>query len=301
MKKGFLAGFIFILIFVGLYFALEKKETVSADNKTSKKVQVLVSGYVPYTLTKTLAQDKADTVMLLPVNAEPHSFEPAPGSLVQMREADIFVFVSPRLEPWAQDLLPALPRGALSVELGQDIQAEKDPHIWMNFDYILRMAQTLTDTLCLSDEENCSFYRENLEKFKKDISLLDTSFQKGLATCQNRLIVHVGHLAFGYLAQRYGLELEALSGSSHDGEHSVKRLAGLVDKIREANIKTIFTEETLSSRLADTVRTETGVTVLPLYPVEHISKADFDAQTDYIMLMRRNLENLQKGLVCQTL
>ena len=128
---------------------------------------------------------------------------------------------------------------------------------------------------------------------------MDDSYKKGLSSCQGREVVHIGHLAFGRLAQKYGFTLTALAGTSHDGEHSVRRLAGVVDLIKHHHIQTIFTEETLSPRLAQTVAAETGAQILPLYTVESISKQDFDNHITYIDLMKRNLDNLQRGLKCQ--
>ncbi|MBQ8032854.1 MAG: zinc ABC transporter substrate-binding protein, partial [Elusimicrobiaceae bacterium] len=61
----------------------------------------------------------------------------------------------------------------------------------------------------------------------------------------------------------------------------------------------IFTEDTLSPRLAKAVAQETGAQIFPLYPIEHISKTDFNANVTYAELMRRNLESLARGLQCQ--
>ena len=140
---------------------------------------------------------------------------------------------------------------------------------------------------------------QNLAKFNAQLTDLDEAYKKGLSVCQGREVVHIGHLAFERLAKKYGLTLTALAGTSHDGEHSVRRLAGVVDLIKKHHIETIFTEETLSPRLAQTVAGETGAQILPLYTVEGVSKQDFDKHITYIDFMKRNLENLQRGLKCQ--
>ncbi|MBR4592324.1 MAG: zinc ABC transporter substrate-binding protein, partial [Elusimicrobiaceae bacterium] len=45
--------------------------------------------------------------MLLPPGAEPHAFEPTPGSMVLVHRADAFVYISDWLEPWVKDILGA--------------------------------------------------------------------------------------------------------------------------------------------------------------------------------------------------
>ena len=65
------------------------------------------------------------------------------------------------------------------------------------------------------------------------------------------------------------------------------------------NLSALFTEDAVSPRLAETVAAETGVDILPLYPIEHVTKNDFNREVSYAELMRRNLESLQRGLSCR--
>jgi zinc transport system substrate-binding protein len=119
-----------------------------------------------------------------------------------------------------------------------------------------------------------------------------------LENCPHKEVVHIGHLAFTALAAPYGLHLTALSGTAHEGEHSALKLAELTQLIKQSGVKTIFSEETLSGRLARAVAQETDTQILPLYSIEHISKADFVDGVTYDQLMRRNLDNLKRGLGC---
>ena len=77
---------LFVLLAAGTVCFLPKP----AGPKTGGKLTVVTSGYVAYTLTRQLAGELADIVMLLPPNAEPHSFEPTPGVLVAVRQADLY-------------------------------------------------------------------------------------------------------------------------------------------------------------------------------------------------------------------
>ena len=286
---------LFVLVVAGLCFWLPKP----ADKKSDGKLAVVTSGYVAYTLTRQLAGDLADIAMLLPPNAEPHSFEPTPGALVAVRQADVFVYISDTFEPWAKDIATGAGKNTQVVKAAAALPASVDPHIWMDFDNVRVMAQTIEGALAAQLPEQAETLAQNLAKFNEQLIALDESYKKGLSACQGREVVHIGHLAFERLAKKYGLTLTALAGTSHDGEHSVRRLAGVVDLIKKHHIETIFTEETLSPRLAQTVAGETGAQILPLYTVESISKQDFANHITYIDFMKRNLENLQRGLKCQ--
>ena len=260
---------------------------------------VVVSGYVPYTLVREISGGQVKPEMLLPPGAEPHSFEPAPGSMVAVHNARAFIYVSDALEPWVKDVLGAAGPQTRVTALAENLPPQADPHVWMDFDNMRQLARTVADVLTGMDPDNASFYEENLKQFEQKIAALDNDFSRQLFSCESREVVHVGHLAFGALAKRYHLSLTALTGTSHDGEHSPRKLAELIKHIRRSHVKALFTEDALSPRLAQTVAAETGTQILPLYTVEDISKDDFARGVTYEELMRRNLESLTRGLSCK--
>lgn len=260
-------------------------------------LRVTASGYVAYALAREIGGDKITLSMLVPPGTEPHHFEPTPGAIIAVERSDVFVYVSPRVEPWVEDILKGLPQ-AHAVQAGPSA-AGQDPHVWMTPSGALDMAQRIEQAFAQADPSRAAYYRKNLQKFEKDMTALDKSFSKALANCQSRDVVHVGHLAFGALADKYGLNLQALTGTSHQGEHSVRKLAQLVRFIRKNKVRAVFTEELLSQDLAATVARETGVQVLPLYTVEEVSKQDFEAGKTYGDYMRQNMQNLSEGLQCR--
>ncbi len=75
------------------------------------------------------------------------------------------------------------------------------------------------------------------------------------------------HTAFAYLAQRYGLQQEGISGVNPDVEPSAATLRQITELVREKGITTIYTETLASPALADTVARETGATTAVLDPV----------------------------------
>lgn len=294
MKKiVYLLGLIIIVTLGG--YGL-KRWTSSAANHQST---IVVSGYVPYALVKQLGGEDLAVEMLLPPNAEPHAFEPSPGSLIQVHKAALFIYVSEQLEPWAQDVLGAAGKNTRVVELAAGLPATQDPHLWMDFGRVVDMARILTTALIQANPADRAKYQENLTHFEQEIAVLDREFAQTLEDCQSREVVHIGHLAFSALAKRYNLSLTALAGTSHDGEHSARKLADLIKHIKAQRVPALFTEEDVSPRLAEAVSAETGVEIFPLYTVEHVTKKDFDKGVTYAQLMRRNLDSLQKGLKCR--
>lgn len=297
-KRLAAACILLVLIFFGIWWLGEEENVpVPAVPSVSEKADVTVSGYVPYILAKQIGGRRVNLHMLVPPGTEPHHFEPTPGTIISVSESDLFIYVSPRLEPWVEDILKGL-SGVNALAAGPSLP-EQDPHIWMTPYGALEMAKRISNALTEADPDGKRYYKENLKQFEEEIKDLHAAFRDGLADCQSHDVVHVGHLAFGGLAQTYGLRLQSLTGTSHQSEHSVHKLAQLVRYIRKHGVPAVFTEEMLSQDLADTVARETRVQVLPLYTVEEVSKRDFDSAVTYGEYMRRNLHNLREGLKCR--
>lgn len=299
MKKSMLAGLIVLAAAcVGLWWLWGTEESArpNPSARPDGKLRVVVSGYAAYALAREIGGDKVQLTMLVPPGTEPHHFEPTPGSVIAVNASDLFVYVSPRIEPWTADIIKGL-GNMHTLEAGPS-HAEDDPHVWMTPYGALSMAKRMEEAFSEIDPKNKSYYKANLKKFERETEALHSQFKQGLASCRSHDVVHVGHLAFASLAHAYGLELQSLAGTSHQGEHSVHRLAELVRFIRKNGVPVVFTEEMISADLADAVARETGVRVLPLYTVEEVGKQDFERGVTYADYMRRNLKNLREGLQC---
>lgn len=299
MSKKFWAAVILLALVGFCLWWLQVPDTVQRKNpaQEKEKLHVVASGYVAYALTREIAGERADVTMLVPPGVEPHHFEPTPGAIIAVEKSDLFVYLSPQAEPWTIDILQGTAGvravAAAPVEIGED------PHIWMNPYGALSMSKQIAAALSKADPQHKAVYQQNVKHFEQAMKKLHADFLAGLSNCQNREVVHVGHLAFRQLADAYGLELQSLSGTSHQGEHSVYKLTGLVRQVRKKHIPAIFTEQLLSPELAAAIAQEAHVQVLPLFTIEEVSKTDFEQGVTYEELMRRNLEQLKKGLKCQ--
>ena len=295
MKKIFVA--VCCLLVAGVLW-----QSCRRSAQTPLLPSVVVSGYVPYTLVRQLVGEAVPVEMLLPAGAEPHAFEPTPFALVQLQNAAAFIYTSAEIEPWAADLAQsAAGKNTPILELAATVEKSADPHVWMNLQNAQKMVFQLAQLLMQLFPQEQEKIQQNYAQMADELTELETQFQQTLTGCAYKEVVHIGHLAFGNLLTPYGIKLTALSGTSHEGEHSAQKLVELVRQIKAQQIPAIFTEETLSPRLAQTVAAETGVEILNLYPIEHISKRDFDAHATYADLMRRNLQNLARGLKCPAL
>jgi zinc transport system substrate-binding protein len=101
------------------------------------------------------------------------------------------------------------------------------------------------------------------------------------------------HDAFGYLAGAYGLEQVSIAGLSPEDEASPRRLAEVAELARDKGVTTIFFEELVSPKVAESLAREVGAEATVLSPLEGPPETG-----DYLSAMRQNLTSLRTALDC---
>jgi len=111
MKKR--ALLFFFSLFVALAFSSCARQE---EKKPEMKRLVAVATLFPlYDFAKSVAGERAEVTLLLPPGAEPHGFEPKPADIVRLNKADVFLYTSPDMEPWAADIIKGLQNKNLEV------------------------------------------------------------------------------------------------------------------------------------------------------------------------------------------
>ncbi len=272
--------------------ACAKKEEQKPLNH---KLNIAVSSYVPYTFAKSVLGNLANLTLLIPPGTEAHAFEPSPKTIKELKQSQIFFYISNFLEPWALKL----DKKAVMLAEGLPKVLPNDPHFWMSFDNAEVMARNMADYVIKIRPDFEMQIKQNLFTFSKEMENLKHLYSSILPSCKERTIYHVGHLAFGYIALDYGLNFKALFSSDMDQEPSAKEIAELVKAIKENGVKYIFSEEQLNPALAETIAKETDAKILMLNTVEDITKQEFAEGKTYQNLMLENLKNIAIGLYCE--
>ena len=78
----------------------------------------------------------------------------------------------------------------------------------------------------------------------------------------------------------------------HGVEPTARQLADTIDRIKAANVNVLFAEKYFASKLADTIRDETGV---EMYSISHISSGEYTPDK-FVEEMRENLATLARAI-----
>lgn len=232
---------------------------------------------------------RVDVTNLTPPGSEPHDLEVSPKDVAAIRDADLVLLLGRGFQPQLED---AAGTGVNVLRLldtpGLDLRADNDPHVWLDplryAKIVARIGEALGN-------------RAAADRLVGRLTALDGEYRRGLAHCRRREIV-TSHEAFGYLAERYGLEQVAITGLSPEAEPEPGKLQDVVELVRMRGVTTIYFETLVSPRIADTVARETGAKTAVLDPIEGLTQDEVARGEDYFSLMRTNLRTLRQGLGC---
>ena len=245
---------------------------------------------------------------LTPPGVEPHDLELAPDDIESIATADVIVYLGGGFQPAVEDAISQAEDAVtvdalLAVDTNEAPPSEAeegltvDPHVWLDPARYEEIVRTVADAFSEADPPNESTYDANADAYVAKIAALDEDFRAGLADCERTTIV-TSHEAFAYLAESYGLTEVGITGLSPEAEPSAQRLAELKDLVEREGITTIFAEELVSPKVAETLAEEAGVTVEVLDPLESLTDDQVAAGEDYVSVMRENLDILRGALGC---
>jgi zinc transport system substrate-binding protein len=273
------------------------------------KVGVAAAFYPVAFAAQTVGGKRASVTNLTPVGAEPHDLELTADDLDLLLEAKVAFVLGDGFQPAIEKaadrrdgptvkLLPKLvdTQGKKVAEEGED--GGVDPHVWLDPVLMSQLVGEVQRGLAASDKKGASTYQRNAEALQAKLAELDARYRQRLTGCARTLLV-TSHEAFGYLAARYGLEERGVAGISPDAEPDPARLGELAQLARDEGVTTIFTEENVSPRIAQTLaRDAGGLRTEVLSPLESLTKKERAAKVDYFTLMDANLDKIASALGC---
>jgi zinc transport system substrate-binding protein len=272
------------------------------------RVSVVASFYPIAEAAQRVGGSLVSVTDLTSPGVEPHDLELTPRQLADIAEADVVLYLGGGFQPAVEDAVGEA-QGE-TIDVGNGIQRlpvpageseaglTSDPHVWLDPVSYGRIVETVEAALSRADRESASTFASNARAFEDEISALDADYRAGLQDCARHDIV-TSHAAFGYLAAGYGLHQEAISGLSPDAEPTPRHLAELATFVRDHGVTTIFTEELVSPKVAETLAAETGATTEVLNPLESLTPEETAAGEDYVSVMRANLAKLEAALGCR--
>ncbi|MEV3991123.1 metal ABC transporter substrate-binding protein [Streptomyces sp. NPDC049837] len=287
----------------------------SAAASDDGKLNVVASFYPMQFLAEQIGGDNVSVTTLTKPGVEPHDLELKPKQIGELGEADYILYLK-GIQPAVDDAIKqagvknTVDAGTLTTleehgtEVGHDHgheedhhgdeqEAGADPHIWLDPVKYAEVAKGVGASLEKADPDHAADYKKNTAELVKKLDALHAKFDAGLKNTTTRTFITT-HSAFGYLAERYKLEQEGISGMDPESEPSPARIKELQDIAKKDKVTTVFFETLASDRTAKTLAKDTGLKTDVLDPLEGIT--DKSKGADYIEVMESNLAALKKAL-----
>lgn len=295
--------------------------TSDAADKANGRLSVVASFYPMQYLAEQIGGAHVSVETLTAPGVEPHDLELKPRQIGELGEADYILYLK-GVQPAVDEAIKQAgvehtvdAAGLTKLEAhgtgghdhgaeehgheeeghghGHESEAGADPHIWLDPVKYAEVAKGVGASLAKADPDHAADYRKNADALVKKLGDLDTAFETGLKNTTTKTFITT-HSAFGYLAERYGLDQEGITGIDPESEPSPARMQELQTIAQKEKVSTVFFETLASDKTAKTLAKDTGLTTAVLDPLEGIT--DKSQGDDYIEVMQSNLAALKKAL-----
>ncbi|WP_369195736.1 metal ABC transporter substrate-binding protein [Streptomyces djakartensis] len=297
--------------------ALTACSSDSAATGNTDKFDVVASFYPMAFLAEQIGGDHAHVTSLTEPGQEPHDLEISTQQRAQLEEADAALYLK-GLQPAVDEAVAQtgiktkIDAAALThledhgtgghshegeghSEEGHSEEDEhgRDPHVWLDPVKYAEIARGVGKAFEKADPDHAADYEKNTAALVKKLNGLNADFENGLKNTRSK-VFFTNHAAFAYLAERYGLTQEAISGMDPESEPSAARVRELQQEAEADGVTTVFYETLVSDKTAKTLARDAHLKTDVLDPLEGIT--DRSRGDDYFQVMEANLKALQKAL-----
>lgn len=256
-------------------------------------------------MARNVAGDAAQVESITKPGAEIHNYQPTPGDLLKVRDAQLVLWNGLNLEVWFERFfgrMKDVPRAVVSqgiepIAIAQGPYAGKpNPHAWMSPQAALIYVDNIRDALVEHDPAQADTYRRNGDAYKARITAtLDPLRQQLQAIPAERRWLVSSEGAFSYLARDLGLRELYLWPINADHQGTPQQVRRVIETVRAERIPAVFSESTVSAAPAEQVARESGARYGGVLYVDSLSAADGPVPT-YLDLLRVTTETLVQGL-----
>ncbi len=273
--------------------------------QAAEKFKVITTFTVIADMAKNVAGDAADVTSITRPGAEIHEYQPTPGDIKRAQGAQLILANGMNLELWFQRFYQHL-NGVPEVIVTNGItpmgisdgpyNGKPNPHAWMSTANALIYVDNIRDALVKYDPPNAATYKQNADRYKKQITDTLEPLRKQVADipeAQRWLVTSEG--AFSYLARDLGLKELYLWPINADQQGTPQQVRRVIDQVKNAQIPAVFSESTVSDKPARQVARETGAHYGGVLYVDSLSAQDGPVPT-YLELLNVTTRTLVQGI-----
>lgn len=275
---------------------------VRAGGGETGGLKIIATIFPVYDFTRAVAGGLADVSVLIGPGASIHSYDPSVYDIKRINECDAFICVGGESEAWTDRFDLSGKTVVRLIECVEPLEedggsGEYDGHIWTSPFNATLCVSAIAEALAEREPENADDYRKNAEDYNREIDAAERETAEIIAGAERKKIIVADRFALLYFTERFGLEYEAaLSACGDRSGASVATVARLIETVKAEGIPYVYYAELSGGDIANAVSRETGAGTLLLHSCQNVTEEEFNRGETYVSLMRKNAENLKKGL-----
>jgi zinc transport system substrate-binding protein len=281
----------------------------SAAN-TACKLTIGVSLHPYYSWVTNIVGDAATVVPLIPIDADPHYYQPLPADMERLAALDVVVingighdeFVVPMLKAIDNEKLeiidtskglPLIPSFGKHYTEGNSDKISYNSHTYIAITGAIQQIQMIARTLGRLCPDQAPNFIKNSQAYSARLRnmLHATLIQIEPLNVENLRIATV-HDGYSYLLQELGLEVSAVVQPRHGIKPSPRQLQDTIKRINAAKVNVLFGELDYEKKYVDIIYEETGCRLSYL---SHISHGEYTPE-HFEENIRENMNSIVRAL-----
>ena len=290
MKKLFL-----VLLVLG---AVAQAETLT----------VAALGTVLADIAKNVGGDHVQVVELIKPGTDPHSYEPTPGDIKKISNAQLVLVSGLGIEPYLEKLRSSLgPSRFLvagdsvkTISCESDEQGhshgehEADPHWWHSISNVELVSRQICNAFSAANPGAKREYEGNTKIFIEKLEALSKWSRLQVARLpKSQRILVTSHDALGYFAKDYNFVILRVQGISTTEQPSSQKVQRLIQQIKDKHIKAVFAENIENPKVLEQITKETGAKIGGKLYADGLGGGN---ASTYEGMMRSNLTTIVEAL-----
>jgi len=298
-----------------------------ADQPSEEQPTIVVSTNIMGDVVENVVGDAATVVTIMPVGADPHDFQPSAKQIAELNDADAVIMNGGGFEEGLLDIVEAAEADGMIVFEAMSVietlefsdhddhddheddkdhdddhkheHADGDPHFFTDPARVALAADAIAEFVIAEvDGIDGAAVRATADDYVAELTALDEEISEALSAVADadRVLV-TNHEVLAYFADRYDFEIigAVIPGGTTVDSANAEALAELAEIVEAEGIPAIFSDNSSSDELAQTLALEAGnVEVVELYS-ESLGAEDSDGAT-YVEMMRTNAERIAAAL-----
>lgn len=272
--------------------------------QTEQRPLVVASASMFADMTEVISGNLIDVKMIVPIGGDPHIYEPTPSDAQLVARADLVLRNGLTFEGWIDELvinsgfkgrITTITQGIEVIE-SEEYENSADPHAWMSARNGLIYLKNIRDALVTLAPEYEAEFNFNYQIYRQQLEDLDQEIETTLASIpRHKRILITSHDAFRYFGRRYGVQVEAVLGTSTDADVQTSDIRRLTRVLQETEVPALFIESTINPKLLKVLAEDNNVVIGGSLYADSLGDKGGPAGT-YLDMLRHNAQTIAEGL-----